>query len=173
MSRYQLFPALAPATEAALVASIQRFGVLVPVVKDQDGNLLDGHHRSRIADELGVDYRVDRVIVTDDEEREAIIATLNLDRGHRVSADMRRLVVADLREQGHSLRAIAGAVGVSESQVRNDLSTAQECAVPDRVIGLDGKSRPAKRPAAVPLANQQRDRQAQAALDTSVNRGDG
>jgi hypothetical protein len=53
--------------------------------------------------------------------------------------------VAALREEGHSLRAIAGAVRVDEKTVRNDLATADRSAVPDRVTGLDGKSRPSRR----------------------------
>lgn len=58
---YQLFAALPAPVEDALRASIGRFGVLVPVVRDQHGNTIDGHHRSRIADALGVKYRVDVV----------------------------------------------------------------------------------------------------------------
>lgn len=144
MKSMQLFPALEAAVEAALKASIARFGVLVPVVKDQHDRILDGHHRSRIADELGVKYRVDVVMVADEEEARAIVETLNTDRGHRLKSDMRRDVVADLREEGHSLRAIAGAVGVSLWQVQRDLSGVSED-TPERVIGKDGKSYQAQR----------------------------
>ncbi|MGH9187583.1 MAG: ParB N-terminal domain-containing protein [Acidimicrobiales bacterium] len=49
---YQLFDPLPAPLEAALRASIERFGVLVPVVKDAAGDIIDGHHRQRIADEL-------------------------------------------------------------------------------------------------------------------------
>jgi ParB-like chromosome segregation protein Spo0J len=42
----QLFPPLAPEIEAALRASIEQFGVIVPVVQDQNGNLIDGHNRA-------------------------------------------------------------------------------------------------------------------------------
>ncbi len=55
---FQLFDPLPPAVEAALRASIDRFGVLVPVAKDQHGNITDGHHRVRIADELGIEYPI-------------------------------------------------------------------------------------------------------------------
>lgn len=141
----QLFPALPPAVEAALRSSIERFGVLVPVLKDQHGRILDGHHRDRIAVELGIEYRTDRIAVADDEEAAAIVETLNTDRGHRLKSEMRRKVVADLRQEGHSLRAIAGAVGVTQTQVAKDLSTVNQFTVPDRITGLDGKSRPATR----------------------------
>jgi ParB-like chromosome segregation protein Spo0J len=161
-----LFPALDAATEAALRYSIQRFGVLVPVVKDQHGNLLDGLHRSRLADEIGVRYRVDVIAVTDEDQAREIARTLNADRRH-LTPEQRREIVAALREQGHSLRAIAGAVGSSKSQVERDLSTVPDGTVPERTVGLDGKSRPAKRPTVVAAKNEREAERAQDALATA------
>lgn len=165
---YQLFPALEPAVEAALTESIRRFGVLVPVVKDQHGNTLDGHHRLRIAEEMEVPCRVDIVTVLDEDEARDIAATLNSDR-RQLDPDQRIEVEKVLREAGHSLRAIAGAVGVSHVQVRNDLAgvndlTPDEDAEPERVQGRDGKSYPAHRPALVATKNEQEAAKAQQAL---------
>lgn len=146
---FQLFPALEPATESALRSSIERHGVLVPIFRDQHGRTLDGYHRSRIADELSVPYGVTVIDVRDDAHANEIARTLNMDRRH-LEPDQRRQVVADLRRQGHSLRAIGGALGVSEGTVRNDLGSDQlrsATQLPDRIIGRDGKSRPATRPA--------------------------
>src|SRR5580658_8329736 len=42
------FPPLDAATEAALRASIQKFGVMVPIVVDPKGNVIDGRHRLAI-----------------------------------------------------------------------------------------------------------------------------
>lgn len=167
---FQLFPTLDPATEAALRASIERFGVLVPVVVDQHGQVLDGHHRRKIADEVGAKYRVDIVNVADEDEGAAIAHTLNSDRRH-MDADQRRQVVADLRAKGHSLRAIAGAVGVSQTQVARDLEapTVTDVTVPERVTGLDGKSRPAKRPTIIAAKNF---REAERAQDALLAAGD-
>lgn len=156
MSKYQLFDTLDPATEAALRSSIGRWGVLVPIVKDQHGNIIDGHHRSRIADELGVEFRVDVRDVADDDEAQAIARTLNTDRRH-LDAEMRRPMAFDLRQEGHSTRAIAKALGVGQTQVRRDIEAEQlsrgaQLTVPDRTIGLDGKSRPSTRPKAEPAA---------------------
>lgn len=142
-SPYQLFPALDAATEAALRGSIERFGVLVPVAKDQHGNILDGYHRSRIARELGVEFRVDVHVVADDSEARAIAATLNQDR-RMLARDQRVQVVQALREEGHSLRAIAGAVGVAPNTVRADLAGVQDC-TPAETLGVDGKRYPARR----------------------------
>lgn len=186
MSEYQIMPVLDHATEDALKSSIDRYGVLLPVVVDLEGNILDGHHRVRIADELNRAYPITVVIpepagkddhsaeaeefkeavwrqvvaatinfrgqgkitvvtVPPDASPEDIAKTLNLDRRH-LGVEDRRGVVAGLRQQGHSLRAIAGAVGVSEAQIRKDI-TAEELRsgtqlAPEKIIGIDGKSRP-------------------------------
>jgi hypothetical protein len=141
---YQLFPTLEPATEAALRASIKRWGVIVPVVKDQHGNILDGYHRARIAEALGITYPSIQYTVADDIHGFEIAHTLNVDRRH-LDADQRAEMARMLRSEGHSLRAIAGALGVTAGTVVNDLATVQDYTVPDRIVGLDGKSRPSTR----------------------------
>lgn len=149
MSIVQPFPSLDEQTEAALRASIERFGVLVPVIHDQHGRTLDGHHRSRIADELGVDYRVDVREVADEDEAQEIARTLNEDR-RQLTPEQRRPIVAALREEGHSMRAIAGALGVSKGAIQNDIERGVPASTPERVNGQDGKSYPATRQKAEP-----------------------
>lgn len=165
-SPFQLFDALDPATDAALRASIERFGVLVPIAVDQHGNVLDGHHRKRIAAELGVSWREDVHVVADEDEARSIAATLNTDR-RQLDAERRRKVVADLRQKGHSLRAIGDALGVSKDTVANDVAEAELSSgrqlTPDRTIGKDGKSRPAKR-TVVPAKSPNESKRAQDAL---------
>ena len=57
----------------------------------------------------------------------------------------RPAIVAGLRAEGMSTRAIGSALGMSEPTVRRDLSTASYDAVepPARITGLDGRHRPA------------------------------
>jgi ParB-like chromosome segregation protein Spo0J len=143
----QLFPPLDQATESALRASIQRFGVLVPVVRDQTGRVLDGHHRVRLAEELGVSYEAHVREVADDDEAQEIARTLNADRRH-LTEEQRRPVVKALAEEGHSRRAIGRALGVSHDTVRRDLQSQVDDAVhlPERVEGQDGKSYPVRKP---------------------------
>ena len=140
---FQIFGTLPAHVEAALRASIKRFGVLVPVALDQHGRILDGHHRKRIAGELGVPCPSISFEVKDDDEAREVSRTLNADR-RQLSEDERKAVAADLRAEGHSLRAIADALGVSKSQVDRDLSTVPRGTVPRQVVGLDGKKRPAQ-----------------------------
>lgn len=62
-----------------------------------------------------------------------------------LTAPERRPVVAALRQEGMSTRAIAAATGVSHQTVANDLSTVNNLTV-DEVTSLDGRTRPATRP---------------------------
>lgn len=145
---FQLFDVLDPATEAALRASIKRWGVIVPVVVDQHGQVIDGHHRKRIADELGVPCPEQVREVENDEEARQLAVTLNTDRRH-LAPEQRRQVVADLRQQGHSLRAIAGALGSSLRTIQRDLAGVSGD-TPAEIRGRDGKTYPATRPAPKP-----------------------
>lgn len=131
-------------------ADIAARGVQVPVEYDEDGKILDGHHRVRACLELGIkDWpRVIRVGLSEEEKIEHILA-LNLARRH-LTREQRRELVLKLRQQGWSLRRIAQALGVSRDTVHKDvLATVRNLTVenlPDRVIGKDGKSRPAQMP---------------------------
>jgi ParB-like chromosome segregation protein Spo0J len=163
---FQLFPALDAATEAALRGSIERFGVLVPVVRDQHGRTLDGYHRSRLADEVGVKYRVDVVHVADDDEARELARTLNADRRH-LTAEQRRAMVKFHHERGDSVRATAGAIGVPKSTVADDLaqlSGAGQLSSPEKTRGLDGRLRRACRTTVVAAKDEKEARRAQAAL---------
>jgi ParB-like chromosome segregation protein Spo0J len=150
VSDLQLFDALPAHIEDALRASIRRFGVLVPVIRDQQGRIIDGHHRVRIAEEEGIGIADDIVITVDSEDEAREIArTLNADR-RQLTEEQRRAVVTELRREGHSERAIAGALGVSQPTVHRDLKRAEidsgESIQPDRVIRQGGGSYPAQRP---------------------------
>lgn len=165
---FQLFSALDAATKAALTESIKRFGVLVPVVRDQHGNVLDGHHRAAIADELGVKYPVSVLNVADEDEGRAIAVTLNADR-RQLDAAQRREVVQHLRAQGHSQRATADALGVGLGTVQRDeaqLTRAGQLTVPPATRGRDGKTRTStpKRPTHVVAKDTREADRAQDAL---------
>lgn len=170
MSARQLFPALDAATEAALEASISRWGVLVPVVVDQNGTTIDGHHRSMVADRLGVEYP--RLVRNVESEVEALelARTLNTDRRH-LDPDQRKQLVVDLATQVddrgvgvHSPNAIADALGVTLDTVQRDLAEVTDVGnLPDSRRGKDGKVYPAKR-ATVLVNNAGEQEKAQQAL---------
>ena len=123
---FQLFDALDAATESALTESIRRFGVLVPVVRDQHGNVLDGHHRARIADTLGVKYPVSVIRVADDAEAREIARTLNADR-RQLDAEQRRAMVRQ-RALGAGVRRLPRlAPLLSQHREARCRMTAPEC----------------------------------------------
>ena len=51
---YHILPALLPEEYEALKASIAERGVDIPIIVDQEGNIIDGFHRQRACDELGI-----------------------------------------------------------------------------------------------------------------------
>jgi len=51
-TKYQVMPDLTPIEYEALKADIAERGVLIPVEVDENGQLLDGHHRVRAWQEL-------------------------------------------------------------------------------------------------------------------------
>jgi hypothetical protein len=88
--------------------------------------------------------------------------------GARLTVGQCREMEVALREQGHSPRAIAGAVGVSKSQVERDLAGVPDGTPDGRVTGRDGKSYAAKRPTIVAAKNQREGERAQRlSLETS------
>ena len=85
-SVFQLLPDLDVDDYRRLRDDIAARGVLVPIEVDEGGRILDGHHRSRIAAELGVDCpRVVRSGMAEHEKRLHAVA-LNLARRHLTDA---------------------------------------------------------------------------------------
>lgn len=115
---FQVMPPLSPEQYGALREDIARRGVLVPVVVDQHGRILDGHHRRAIADSLGVDCPVEVREVADDDAARDVALTLNLARRHLTREQRREMVAAEVEARpDDSDRAIARRFGCSPSTV--------------------------------------------------------
>ena len=146
-SPYQLLPALSPDDYAALEEDIIARGVLVPVEYDEDGNILDGHHRVAICESLGlVDWpRFVRKGLSEEDKR-AHARALNLSRRHLTTAQKREIIEAQLKETPTiSSRAIAARFGVHHSTVstaRRRLEGTGEISQLEKTEGRDGKLRP-------------------------------
>jgi ParB-like chromosome segregation protein Spo0J len=141
---------------ALLKEDIAKRGIISPIIKDAAGNIIDGYHRNKIAEELGLtDIPIKQVDGTE-AELQAMAIALNVAR-RQLDAEDRRELVTKLRGEGKSNRMIAETLGVSEATVRRD-GTASDVAV-DRVTGKDGKSRPARmtrKPKAAPAVEEPR-----------------
>jgi len=145
--RYQLMPPLSQEEYEALKADIAERGVQVPVEYDEQGNILDGHHRVRACKELGIGEwpSVIRRGMSEEGKVEHALA-LNLSRRH-LSREQRQELVVNLRGQGWSLRRIAAKLGVSDFTVRKDIEDSGAIKhAPATVTGVDGKQYPATRP---------------------------
>jgi ParB-like chromosome segregation protein Spo0J len=151
---YQLLPPLSDEQRHLLRQSIEKNGVLEAVVFDEDGEILDGHHRVEIAEELGIEYP--RRVIEDlsEADKQTYALTVNVAR-RQLSQSERGSLVARLRSQGMSIRAIADATGLPKSTVARDvdqLSRMGQLSQPDRTTGLDGKERPASQPRRTPTS---------------------
>lgn len=145
---FQLLPPLDSEQRHILKQSIEKNGVLEPVVFDEDGEILDGHHRVEIAEELGIEYPRRVISDLDRPGKFAYALTVNVARRH-LDQTARSGLVAQLRLRGMSIREIAKATGFSKTTVARDvdqLSHSGQLSQPDRITGADGKDRPATRP---------------------------
>jgi N6-adenosine-specific RNA methylase IME4 len=80
--RFQLFPLLQVPEYEALKQDIREHGLLIPLEYDEEGELLDGFHRRRACEELGIrPATVTRHFETE-ETRLAHVIALNLKRRH-------------------------------------------------------------------------------------------
>ena len=147
MIDYQVMPDLTVDEYAELKSDIAERGVMVPVEFDEAGNVLDGHHRLKICEELGItEYpKVIRAGMTEQEKR-THARKLNMARRQLTATQRRQIVQDQLRETPlKSDRQIADAIGVSNSTVsyqrKKMVETGQLCESHSS-IGADGKERP-------------------------------
>lgn len=116
-----LLPGLPASDREALRANIAANGVRIPIVKDQDGNTIDGHHREAIAAELGLDCPVEVRTYGSELARMADALALNLARRNLTSeqrAEVRKnqqKVYMGLRNQGLTQTQAAAMVGVAQA----------------------------------------------------------
>lgn len=147
--RYQVVPDLRDADFDALKADIAERGVMVPVEYDDDGNILDGHHRVRAAQELGISNwpKLLRSELTEAEKR-AHARQLNLARRHLTQEQKQALIAEQLRETPEqSNRQVASGLGVDHKTVataRVSLVKTGEIPQLDKTVGKDGKARPVR-----------------------------
>lgn len=153
---YQLLPPLTEEEYEALKADIAERGVLVPVECDEQGNILDGYHRVRACEELGIREwpSIVRVGLSEDEKIEHALR-LNTHR-RQLTREWKQQKAIELRQKGWSTRRIASVLGVSQPTILNWL--AQESGdknlspeATNAILGRDGKVYPAKKKPAVLL----------------------
>ena len=146
---YQVMPDLSEDEYAELKSDIASRGVMVPIEFDEQGNVLDGHHRLQICEELNItDYpKVIRAGLTE-EEKYTHARKLNLARRHLSQEQKRSLIQQQLQATPEkSDRQIAKDLGVSHHTVstqRENLESIGQIAQCDRKTS-DGRTYPKER----------------------------
>lgn len=103
MSKYQLLPELALDDFERLKASIVERGVKMPVVLDENGEILDGHNRVKIADSLGIEYP--RMVESGLDEHEKRIFVAELNAARRQLTDAQKVALGKRIEPDIAARA--------------------------------------------------------------------
>jgi ParB-like chromosome segregation protein Spo0J len=149
---YQVLPPLSDEEYQALKEDIAENGVLVPVVKDTDGNIIDGHHRVRAYEELLAEDRVaggypvvERSGITNQEKRD-LAWRLNMQRRHLNREQKHEAIERKLKESPEWADSrIAKLLGVDGKTVRLSrvmLEGRKDIAKLKKLVGTDGKEYP-------------------------------
>ena len=129
--KYQVMPSMPPEQFAALKADIAERGVLVPIDVDEDGHILDGHHRYRACTELGiVDFpTIVRPGLTE-EERRIFARKSNMLRRHLNRKQVRELIAEQLKDTpdwaNNRIGQVLGADSKTVQAVRHALELTSE-----------------------------------------------
>lgn len=149
---FQNMPPLTPEEYTALEASILEHGILSPVITDEAGVILDGHHRSKIASERNLSCPKQIVYGKTDTEKRTMALSLNLDRRH-LNREQKRALVAEsvkadpgLTDREHARRL--GASPTTVGTVREALVQSGEVSNLDTRTDPRGYVQPASKPSA-------------------------
>ena len=115
----KLLPPLEGEEYEQLAEDIAQRGVLVPIVIDQEGYIIDGHTRYRIATSLGIEVPYVVVAVTDEDDRIERALALNMQRRKQVSKYRLKALAKELYERGWSYNRIAKALNLPVGTVYN------------------------------------------------------
>src|SRR5262249_52642379 len=148
-ARYEPVLKLPPLTHdqfQALRDNIMVNGVMVPILVDENKNIIDGKYRKQIADEL--DYDCPEIVQAGltQEEKRTLARALNLARRQLTHEQRRHLIAGQLQETpNRSNRWIAKQLGVSHptgATVRAELEGTGKIYQLEETLGSDGKYRP-------------------------------
>lgn len=99
----------------SLKKSIKIHGVRVPIEYDENGAVLDGYHRLRACQELGIKKWPSLIRTGLSEEQKVKLArTLNYNRRHLTKEEKQQEALS-LRKEGWTQAEISNALGVSQS----------------------------------------------------------
>jgi len=150
IASYQLMPDLPNWEYDALKESIRQYGVIIPVVRDENGTIIDGHHRDRACRELRIkDIPTITLAGLTDEQKRDHALVLNMVRRKITRKQMRQIIAAELRRtpdiSNQWLAEILGSTDKTVESVRRELVAGSEIPMLDSYRAKDGKRYPATR----------------------------
>jgi ParB-like chromosome segregation protein Spo0J len=151
-NKYQVMPPLSDEEYQALKEDMAENGMLVPVVQDTDGNVIDGHHRVRAYQELVAEGRaaggfptVERSGLTAGEKRD-LAWRLNMQRRHLNREQKRDAIERKLKESpewaDNRIATLLGVDGKTVRLARVMLEGRKEIPKLKKLVGIDGKEYP-------------------------------
>ena len=143
-------PPLPFAKFKSIFNDIMENGIIIPIIIDEHGNVLDGKHRLIAAHILGIKDLPTKVRPSlAESDKSEFAQTLNVLRRQFTDEQLRELMLKQ-RHENKSLRQIAETLGVSHETVRQVLNEATvnnlTVEMPETTIGKDGKQRQSKGP---------------------------
>ncbi len=147
-------PSLTTEQYEGLKADIRVNGILVPVIRDEQGNTIDGFAREQIAAELKLTDVPCRVVAgLSDEEKRHLALSVNVHRRHLTPEQKRRLIGEELGRtpdiSNNWLGEVLGVDGETVLAVRKELELVGAIPVLTELRGRDGKRRKRYRTVAV------------------------
>jgi len=147
---FQLMPELPSWEFDALKESIRQHGVIVPIIRDEQGTIIDGHHRDQACRQLKIRDvpTITLAGLTEDQKRDHALV-LNMVRRKITRKQMRAIIATELRRSPDmSNRWLAEVVGTTNKtieSVRRELLSIGEIPQCDSYRAKDGRSYPATR----------------------------
>lgn len=147
--KYQILPPLLPDEFESLKDSIAERGVEVPIIVDQDDEIIDGFHRWLACDELGVFCPKEVRQFETEAEKYELVLRLNCRRRQLNRQQKRDLIAAYLVSDpeiadNHLANLIGGISQNTVTDVRAELESTFQIEKLERHRGRDGKDRPTK-----------------------------
>lgn len=151
--KYQTMPPLAREDADALERSIRTHGVQVAIIVDENGDVIDGHHRKEIADRCGIYLPVEVRDYLDESQKVALSISLNMDRRQLTREQKRDVIAKSLKaEPEASNREHARRTGADHKTVdavRGELESGGEIPHLTERINPQGRTQPASKPTPV------------------------
>lgn len=129
-AKYQLLTPLVPENYAALETDILNRGVMVAVEVDQDGEILDGHHRAEICGKHGLEYPTVTLTFASETEKRIHVIKINMCRRNMSGIVWGQSFKRLCEERGAAIGSKGG--GDPDKHPATVAGCAEELGVPER-----------------------------------------